>query len=240
MKKWMIFLLAVILVTCIKSQTLYICQGQSYTAVTASNAGNMKYSDGGSKLTIAGITYNVSDIDSIVFKEPTFTSAVSSDTIYVAYNGSTAGVTYNNSLVQASVNGANVTITSTATETELTYILSGTSTNGSLVINGDYKLRVVLNGLTLTNPSGAAIDVECGKRIAVELADGTTNSLVDGVGGSQKGCFYIKGHAEFEGGGALTLTGNSKHALFSKEYVELKKSTGSVTIAPAVGDGVHS
>jgi hypothetical protein len=42
-----------------------------------------------------------------------------------------------------------------------------------------------------------------------------------------------------EGSGSLTVTGNTKHAIASKEYMELKKSTGSITVNKAVSDAMH-
>lgn len=142
--------------------------------------------------------------------------------------------------VTATVEGANVSITSTNTDTEYTYRLSGSSSDGSLTIYGDYKLTLQLAGLTLTNAhGGAAIDVECGKRIAVELVKGTRNTLADADKGSQKAALYFKGHAEFEDHGTLNVTGRLKHAICAKEYIELKASTGNINVLGAVSDGIH-
>src|SRR5574344_451648 len=241
MKKIVVFLFSMTAYLSLSAQNMYVCQGTSYTTVAESAAGNMSYSESGNKLTINGNTYNVNEIDSIVFKEPTFntTSKTKSDTVYITYQGSSVSVSKNNDSISVSADGANVSVISNVSGTEITYLVSGSSTSGSLVINGSYKLNLVLNGLVLTNPSGAAIDVECGKRIAVELVDGTTNTLVDGVSGSQKACFYVKGHAEISGAGTLELTGNTKHAFSSKEYLEIKKSAGSIIVNSAVGDGLH-
>jgi hypothetical protein len=161
--------------------------------------------------------------------------------ISINFSGSSATVDIPADItdVSAYVNGANVAITSTTTTTEYTYRITGSSDDGSLVINGDYKLKIELAGINLTNAhGGAAIDIECGKRIAVELAKGTTNTLKDAMG-SQKAAFYFKGHPEFEGEGTLNVTGNAKHAISSKEYMELKTSTGTINILGAVSDGLH-
>ena len=236
MKKILSLLMMMVAAATVCAQTMYICQGSKCTAVAASDAGTMSYGSG-STITIAGVTYNVSDIDSITFKKPAYAQ---SDTVYVKYDGTSASVTANNDSVSYTVSGADVTINATTTTTEFTYIVSGTSTDGSLTINGVYKLTLVLNGVTLTNADGAAIDVECGKRINVVLADGTTNTLVDGSGGTQKACFYVKGHTEFKDGtGTLCLTGNTKHAFSSKEYLEMKKTAGTIIVKGAVGDGIH-
>lgn len=161
--------------------------------------------------------------------------------ITIAYSEDTAIVNIPDTItdVKAVVKGTNVTLTSTTTTKEYNYITSGTCSNGSLVINGVYKLTLLLNNLSLTNTKGAAIDVECGKRIAVILAGGTTNQLVDSKNGAQKACFYSRGHVEFEGAGTLLLTGNTRHAFSCKEYLEIKKTTGLIEVLKAVGDGLH-
>ena len=164
------------------------------------------------------------------------------DVIRIEYKGTTATVNVPSSItnVVSSVNGANVTITSKTTDKEYTYQVKGNSTDGSLTINGDYKLTLQLAGVTLTNAhGGAAIDIECGKRIEVELVEGTTNTLCDAATGSQKAAFYIDGHAEFKGGGILNVSGRTKHAIRAKEYLELKSSTGTINVLEAVSDGIH-
>jgi len=59
--------------------------------------------------------------------------------------------------VDITANGADVTITNTYLG-EVSYNLSGTSADGSLKIYSDYKYELVLNGLTLTNIDGPAIN----------------------------------------------------------------------------------
>ncbi len=163
--------------------------------------------------------------------------------VSVVYNGSSAEVSVTEDVVAyltVSVKGADVSvIQSSSLSDEVTYILSGSSTDGMFYMDGELKATVVLNGLTLTNSDGPAIAIDNGKRIAVVLADGSTNTLKDGASGSQKGCFMVNGHTEFEGGGTLNLTGNLKHAFWGDEYVQFKKSTGAINVLDAVKDGFN-
>lgn len=217
-------------------QRIYVCEGFRYDVHEVRSTDDIVFSANGLELSIGDLdTYELDDIDSITFVEPQFPR------VDIRFDGASAtvnvgvgvkGVTYK-------IQGANVTLTSTTTSEEYLYSVSGTSTNGSLVINGEYKLSVELAGLTLTNPNGPAIDVECGKRIGVILKEGTVNTLADGKGGTHKGAFYTEGHPEFEGGGTLNVTGNTKHAICAKEYLQFKKSTGAVNILGAVSDGIH-
>lgn len=173
---------------------------------------------------------------------PQLVFAAEGDVVKIVYSGSTASVTIPTgiqSIVSASVEGANVSITSTTLTEEYVYDVSGISDNGSLIINGAYKLTLKLSGVSLHSNTGAAIDVECGKRVAVILADGTENTLSDGVEGLNKAALYFTGHPEFEGAGILNVTGNTKHAISAKEYLQLKKSTGVINVLGAVSDGIH-
>lgn len=217
-------------------QQIYVCDGFRYDVHQVASTDEITFSDDGLEVCIGDIkTYELDDIDSITFAEPQYPR------IDIRFNETSAtvdvgagveGVTYK-------INGTVVTLTSATTTNEYLYSVSGTSSNGSLVINGEYKLTVELAGLTLTNPKGPAIDIECGKRIGVILKEGTVNTLADGSGGTHKGAFYTEGHPEFEGGGTLNVTGHTKHAICAKEYLQFKKSTGAVNILGAVSDGIH-
>lgn len=188
------------------------------------------YSDNGASFTAEGQTYQTSQVDSITFVH----------IITVTWDGAQANVEKGNVLgVDCSVEGADVVITSTNIHNELEFVLQGASTNGSLTYNGTYKCKFYLNGLSLTSQKGAALDILCGKRIDLILNEGTDNVLADAPNGTQKAAFYCKGHLEVEGGGSLTVTGKARHGICTKEYLEIKKSTGSITVNGAESDGIH-
>ncbi len=217
----------------------YVCEKYDYESYSILKDDTLfrefVYSDDQSQVTIGNDTYNVADIDSIVFAEPSFPC------VNIVWDGTSATVTVDPSItgVSYTTNGGHVTVTSTNVKDEILYVLSGSSTNGSLTLNGSYKLTMHLNGLNLTSAKGAAIDIECGKRIELKLLKGTENTLADCSGGSQKAALYCKGHLEVKGKGTLNVTGNTKHAIGVKEYLQLKSSTGTVNILGAVSDGLH-
>ena len=178
--------------------------------------------------------------------------AVSNNTVEIVYNGTTATVTIASNissyvtlksgtsshvvLVQDST-FAGVDATASNTSGEIIYALSGTSTNGSFYMEGSYKATVNLNGVTLTNPSGPAIAIMDGKRIEVSIKSGTTNTLTDGENTDYNGCYHCKGHTKFKGKGTLNVAGNSRHGIYSKEYIEVKNC--SINITSAVKDAIH-
>lgn len=219
-------------------QTMWVVTGDVSWAFTTSQLETMPY-ENGTSFTAQGKTFNIADVDQIYVDN----TPVADNTVKVTYTGNTAKVIVAGNIAKnmtASVNGAHVVALQDAdVAEEITYTLAGSSTNGSFYQDGSFKATVQLNGLTLNNPDSAAINIRDGKRIAVELVEGTTNNLTDGTNGSQKGCFAVKGHTEFKGAGILNITGNSSHAFWGKEYVEVKKTVGEINILGSKGDGFN-
>ena len=211
-------------------QYMRVWQGEDSQRISLTDASSMAFS--GSNVSIAGKNYSLSAIDSITIVK----------TVAIQWSGSTAQVNIPDAAkkdVQVSVNGAHVTITNNNVSEEMEFILAGESTDGSLTYNGQYKAKFHLNGLNLTSTTGAALDIQCGKRIDLILTEGAQNSLADAKTGSQKAALYCKGHLEVQGGGSLSVTGNSKHAIGTKEYLLLKKNTGTINILGAASDALH-
>lgn len=207
-------------------------------AVSTAAIDYLKFSEDGSLMTIVGKEGNVVEVGangvSLSYGEmpAAFTVKYSGEAAAVVNPFLMEGVT-------ATVAGADVTVNNSNASTELTFTLSGETTNGSFLYNGSYKATFVLNGVSITSTKGAAIDIECGKRIAMELKKGTVNTLVDATGGKQKAALYCKGHLEIDKTGTLNVTGNTKHAISAKEYIQLKKSEGKINILGAASDGIH-
>lgn len=238
MKRIVILIAAVLVSVVSMSQTLNVEVGNVTYQIPAAQAGDMVYSNGTS-VEIMGKTFALSEVKSMYVDQ----TAVTDNTVSVSYNGTSAAVTVAGNIAKnltITTRNAHVSIVQDDNVTdEITYTLSGTSSDGSFYMDGNLKASFVLNGLTLNNPDSAAINIRDGKRISVELADGTTNTLTDGTGGKQKACFAVKGHTEFKGGGTLNITGNTAHAFWGKEYVQLKKTVGTINILGAVGDGFN-
>lgn len=239
MKRFLLFTAAVFMAAALSAQTLNVHRGPVTVSVPAGDTGVM-YGGSTDTLTIAGVTYTISEIDSITVTQTDVVPA----TVFVNYADAAVSILISGDIapyVTASCIGTDVVLTAdSALMEEVTYVLSG-SANGSFMQKGAYKCTVVLNGLALTGVNGAAIDIQNGKRINVLLADGTENTLTDAAGGLHKACFYVKGHAEFSGGGTLNLTGNTRHAFASNEYTRLEPAfTGAINVRGAVGDGLNT
>lgn len=223
-----------------EAKTLNVVVGNVTYAIPSSQAGDMNYANG-STLTIMGKTINVSDITRMYVDN----SEVEDNTVSVSYNGTSATVTVAGNVAQyvtPTVSGAHVSITqddavSDQTCGEIIYALTGTAEDGEFAMNGSYKASIELRGVSLTNPSGAPLDIQNGKRISLSIKKDTENTLTDATGGSQKGCIVCKGHLELKGKGVLNVYGNTAHAVYAKEYVEMKNCT--LNVLSAVKDGVN-
>ena len=163
--------------------------------------------------------------------------------IQIAYANGSATVAGSVSGVTVTTNGAHVTVNASVAGVE--YVLSGSTSNGSFKVYSDKKFKLTLAGVSLTNDSGAAINIQSGKRVFVEVKTETENYLADAssystvTGEDEKGCFFSEGQLIFSGTGALTVTGNYKHGICSDDYVRLR-SGSNITVASAVKDGIHT
>lgn len=148
----------------------------------------------------------------------------------IALDGSGASVTGEG----ATADGPTVTISADGT-----YVVSGTLTDGQIVVSlpGDNdKAQIVLDGVTIHNESGPAIQVDQADKVFLTLADGSTNVLSDGASyalaegeGEPYAALYSKDDLTINGSGALEVTGNYRHAIASKDDTVITGGTISVT-----------
>lgn len=219
------------LATTLSAQNIYICKDGDYTTQAIAE----------------GIDIDLTESpDSITFSEPQIPW-----TVDVVYNGTTATVRIPRFVAEkvscSSGTSSQVIIVNTDTLHEVTYNVSGSSTDGSLIIKSDYKMQVNLNNVTLTSSCGEAMRFKCGKRVALVMAEGSVNTFADSndngvtpdASDSHKACIYTKGHIELSGAGTLNVTGNYNHAIATKEYFKVKKTVKAFNILGAVGDGIH-
>ncbi len=134
----------------------------------------------------------------------------------------------NTNAVMITKNGAHVRIVNTRQGVK--FILSGTSSDGGLLIFSEKKYMIELAGLSLANPEGSVINNQGKKTCYVALADGSENRLEDGAGYSvessgiqAKGAFFSEGQMIFSGSGKLDVYANNKHGIACDDYIRLRK-----------------
>src|SRR5690606_26584388 len=121
-----------------------------------------------------GNTDSAYDADDLIANS-SFTSQV-----LIAFDGTSATITnpLSASGVSVTISSGDVTVTSAAKN--VAYVISGTTSSGSVKIYSDNKFKLTLNGATITNNDGPAINIQSKKRVFIEVADNTTNTLTDG------------------------------------------------------------
>lgn len=216
----------------VSAQSLRLTQGEVTFVHSSANTADMTYT--GNSLTIEGRRYQ---LDNATTMEVT-TEGVADNTVSVAYNGNSANVTVAGNIAKyltVRAIGADVCIVAAPElQQQVEYTLSGTSADGSFYMDGSYAASFKLDNLTLTNADSAAINIQDGKLITIELNG--QNALADGVGKMNNACLFVNGHAKFIGSGRLDVTGNAKHGITGDEHLVVESGNINVT---AVGDGLH-
>ena len=163
-------------------------------------------------------------------------------TIKIVFNASGATVTGAGTGI-VTVNGNDVTVDNTGTGEAVRFELSGTASDGFLKIYGDKKQALVLNGLNLTNPNGAAINNQNKKRTFV-VVNGT-NQLADGKkytdtpdGEDEKAAFFSEAQLIFSGSGSLSVTATGKAGITSDDYVRVLNGP-TLTVSSKGGHGIR-
>ena len=169
-------------------------------------------------------------------------SATFERTVKVTYSGSSASVTGTTDDFAVSIDGAGVTLTNNGSEVVI-YELSGSSSDGYFKLYSTRKQQLLLNGLTLTNTKGAAINNQSHKRTYVVVKG--TNTLADGASYTEtpddedeKAAFFSEGQLVFSGDGSLTVNATGKAGITSDDYVRFMDAP-QVKVTSSAGHGVR-
>ena len=205
-------------------------QGQSGRAQGDSGAtGTTDGVDWASLIDIPGMDFEYSDRD----KDASYDVASATN---IALSGQGATVSGEG----AAVEGATVTISAAGT-----YVVTGELTAGSLVVNaGDQdKVQIVLSGASIRNEAGPALNIQQADKVFVTLADGTQNTLADGASyelaegeDEPNAALYSKADLTINGTGALSVEGNYRHGVNSKDDLVV---TGGAIAVVAKEDGLR-
>ncbi len=137
----------------------------------------------------------------------------------------------------ATAEGSVVTITTAGT-----FVVSGTLTNGQIVINAtkDEKVHLILNGASIANATGAAIYAFSCDKLIVTLAEGTNNTLTDGGASYQyadtaneepNAALFSKDDLTINGTGSLTVNAGYNNGIGTKDDLLIVSGTITVTAA---------
>ena len=243
-KNYVVLLISVALMTCCTAEDPF---GNSSSWNNWSDTGFPGQSSSGSSTTTGELTTFTVDIDKTTAEPSTTASAYLPDeeddmqnnsfTTEVAIDMSAPTAKTENG-VEITVNGGHITANHGSNK-NICYVVSGTTTNGSFTVVGDKKYEVKLNGANITNPDSAALNLLSGKRAFIVLTDGTSNTLTDGTGGSQKGALYCKGKLLINGSGQLSVVGNTNNGIHSADYIVFSKNT-NVYVKSTANHGIKA
>ncbi|MBE6554000.1 MAG: carbohydrate-binding domain-containing protein [Ruminococcaceae bacterium] len=154
------------------------------------------------------------------------------------YNAATL-VHFQNS--NCTVTGPGVSISNSAKTVTIkaagTYVLFGESTAFSVIVKAPEtdKVQIVLKGLSLTSSSGPAIRVTTADKVFLTIDEGSVNTLGDDDlyiltenNNSVDAAIYSSSDLTINGTGTLTVNGNFKHGIVSKD--DLCITGGKLTV----------
>ena len=124
------------------------------------------------------------------------------------------------------------------------YLFSGTYTDMIVVDAGEEaKVQLVLKDASLSNASGPAIYVRSADKVFLTAAEGTVNTISDGSAYSftdeettPDAAVFSRDDLTINGAGKLTISGNYKHAVVSKDDLTVTAKNLAVS---AVNTGLN-
>ncbi len=126
------------------------------------------------------------------------------------------------------------------------YILSGELTDGSVIIDadGDDKIWLLLDGVSLHCEDDAALRVEQAAKVFLTLAEGSENTISAGESYSEAataagvdGAIYSRDDLTINGNGNLTVTARYQHGIVCNDDLAITGGTLAIT---APEDGIHA
>ena len=228
--------------------------GTGITTISATFAGDDIYRSASASFTLvvtSGADDGAGSFSYVSTGDPSSDDDISNTTftrmITITYSGNSATVT-GDYYGFVTTSGAGVTAINTGTE-NIIYKLTGSTTNGFFKLYSSKKQAILLSGVSITNPGGAAINNQSGKRtfVMVEgsntLADGSSAAYTATGDEDMKAVFFSEGQLIFSGAGSLTVNAvnkSGKSAIVSDDYVRIMASpTIKVTSGSSAGHGIR-
>ena len=161
-------------------------------------------------------------------------------------DGQATKIEFSDTSVEISGGGASLEGCKVIIDAPGTYVLTGDCQNGKITVSlgKKEKAQLVLDGLALTCKDGAALVVSEADKVFLTLAEGSENSLSDGSSYTETveqtnvdGAIFSRGGLTINGEGKLTVKGNYKHGIVSKD--DLVLSGGGSLVVTAGGAGLE-
>ncbi len=163
------------------------------------------------------------------------------DELSSAYN-TYETITLSDNASKSSSNNVSITGNTITINSSGTYILSGTLTNGQIVVNckDEEKVQLILNGVSITNETQSPIYIQKAKDYAmITLAEGTVNTLTDPAEyvleeeqtEDLDAVIYSKDDLIINGTGTLNINANYNDGIKSKDTLLIASGIINITSA---------
>lgn len=126
------------------------------------------------------------------------------------------------------------------------YILSGSLTNGQIIIDADdsAKIQLVLDSVTIHSEDSAAIFIKNADKVFITLPDGSNNTLSSSAFVENEfnidGVIFSKADLTLNGNGSLKITSSLGHGIVSKDDLVITGGTYEVTASSSALSGKDS
>ncbi len=165
-----------------------------------------------------------------------------SDDSTTVSSGSSDNSSTDDTVDGVTVDGNVITITSGGT-----YIISGTLTEGQLVVDADdEKVQLVLDNADITCATSAAIYVKSASKTFITLAEGSENILMNTAefeaidDNNIDAVIFSKDDLALNGSGTLTINSENGHGIASKDDLKITGGTYNITAASHALSGKDS
>lgn len=177
-------------------------------------------------------------------------ASIAAEDIDVGYDEeSSVGITFFDGSATISGEGATAEGETVTISQAGTYILSGTATNGRIIVSADKsaEIKLIFNEVDITCADNAPLLVSKAKKVYIVLEDGTENVLTDSASYSlgeddsnTDGAIFSKADLTINGSGTLTVNANYKHGIVSKDDLVITDGNINVTSASTAMEGKDS
>ena len=170
-------------------------------------------------------------------------------TITIVFSDESGAVVTGDENKMVQVNGNEVTADNSAYNEIIEYVLKGSTSNGFFKVYSGNRQTLVLDGVSITNPSGAAINNQ-GKKKCYIVVNGT-NTLSDAASASydsgeedMKAVLFSEGQLLVSGSGSLTVTASNaagKSGIATDDYLYIQDGPAiTVTAGNKAGHGLKA
>ena len=231
MKKYLSLLLVMMLVLSLMTG----CNNNESVSDSTNNSENISAegssdNDGTTDTTVSDDTDSTQTDEEMFTDRDRETDYDESKAVTIQLNGTTA--TASSDSVQ--INGSTVIITE-----EATYVISGSLTDGMLVVNAadTAKLQLVFKGVDITSETSAALYILEADKVFITLAEGTENTLTNGGSfeaiddNNIDAALFSKQDLTLNGSGSLSVTSPAGHGIVCKD--DLVFTGGTYTVYSA-------